>query len=106
MRTANGFSEYLSFVATFAPCVTGKAKWDKPVPAMEQVIKGKLSFEKVFSASDEAFLLICMDNYRKRWLEEFAHAVQMETRNVWGQKRAPDVLVSYSVAECPFWFPN
>ena len=62
---------------------------------MDEVVKGKLPFDEVFSPSDEAFLLICMDNYRERWLEEFSRAAQMETRNVWGQKRSADVLVSY-----------
>ena len=62
---------------------------------MELVIRGKLSFEKVFSSSDEAYILICMDNYRERWLEEFAHAAQLERRHGWGQqKKSPDIGVS------------
>lgn len=71
MRVEGSFSDYVDFLIKFAPCVVGKKRWNDPCFPMEQVVQGRMDFDRFFTSTDEAFLLLVMDNYRTRWMDEF-----------------------------------
>ena len=62
---------YARFVNQFASSVIGTKNWgyegDNP---MRDVVRGTTPFNEVITASDEAFMLVCMESYRERWLAE------------------------------------
>ena len=62
---------YARFVNQFASSVIGAKYWgyegDNP---MHDVVRGTTQFNQVITASDEAFMLVCMESYRERWLAE------------------------------------
>lgn len=62
---------YARFVDRFASSVIGAKNWgyegDNP---MHDVVRGTTQFNQVITASDEAFMLVCMESYRERWLAE------------------------------------
>jgi hypothetical protein len=67
----NNKGHYLQFIDTFAPCVVGKFIWNNDAN-MERVCSSvtQHEFEALFSVSDEAFVLLLIDNYAERWVAE------------------------------------
>ena len=62
---------YTMFVDRFASSIIGNKNWgyegDNPV---QGVVTGTTGFNDVITVSDEAFMLVCMESYRERWLAE------------------------------------
>ena len=69
-RSKGNTVSYVDFIASFAPCVSGRAYWDNTTH-MESVVAGTTELESFFSTTDEAFILLAIHNYRHHWLEEF-----------------------------------
>jgi hypothetical protein len=67
----NNMAHYLQFVDTFAPCVVGKFVWNNDAN-MDRVCSAlqQQEFDTLFSVSDEAFVLLLIDNYTERWHAE------------------------------------
>lgn len=61
---------YVQFLCIFAPCVVGKKQWSNGFPMLD-VVEGKRTFESLLSATDEAFIILCLHNYSERWITEF-----------------------------------
>lgn len=62
---------YVSFIDMFAPCVVSVKKWDN-VKEMETACTGADGdlFNKMLTISDEAFMLLVMENYATKWFAE------------------------------------
>ena len=73
MGLRNNNAHYLQFIDTFAPCVVGKFIWNNDAN-MERVCSAvhQQEFDTLFSVSDEAFILLLIDNYAERWNAEMA----------------------------------
>jgi len=56
-----------------APCIVGKFIWNNDAN-MERVCSAlqQHEFDTLFSVSDEAFVLLLIDNYAERWFAEAA----------------------------------
>jgi hypothetical protein len=67
----NNNAHYLQLIDTFAPCAVGKYLWNNDA-AMERMCSSlqQHEFDNLFSVSDEAFLLLLIDNYALRWVAE------------------------------------
>ena len=67
----NNNAHYLQFIDTFAPCVVGKFVWNNDAN-MDRVCSAlqQQEFDTLFSVSDEAFVLLLIDNYAERWHAE------------------------------------
>lgn len=64
-------NSYAMFIDRFASSIIGAKNWgyegDNP---MKDVVGGRTQFNDVITVSDEAFMLVCMESYRERWLAE------------------------------------
>jgi len=54
--------QYLLFVINMAKAVVGVKVWKQN--------SRKLNLSDFFTITDEAFLLLCVENYRDKWIEE------------------------------------
>ena len=88
MRDPQSHSVYITFIDTFAPCIVGKKIWNDPTFPMKRVAEGKLAFDNILTVSDEAFLVLCMRNYRERWLEEFFRKTRNTAAPMYARKPA------------------
>ena len=72
MGLRNNNAHYLQFIDTFAPCIVGKFIWNHNTN-MERVCSAvhQQDFD-TFSVSNEAFILLFIDNYAERWNAEMA----------------------------------
>ena len=62
---------YARFVNQFASSVIGAKNWGyEGHNPMRDVVRCTTQFNQVITASDEAFMLVCMESYRERWLAE------------------------------------
>ena len=68
MRSNGNAAVYASFLDKFAPCVVGKTKWKLAEAHLQLVVNKKETLDSFFSVTDESFLLLCMKNYRSRWM--------------------------------------
>ena len=71
MQSNGNAAVYASFLDKFAPCVVGKTKWKLAEAHLQLVVNKKETLDSFFSVTDESFLLLCMKNYRSRWMWEF-----------------------------------
>ena len=71
MGLRNNNTHYLQLIDTFAPCLVGKYLWNNDA-AMERMCSSlqQHEFDNFFSVSDEAFVLLLIDNYALRWVAE------------------------------------
>jgi hypothetical protein len=71
MGLRNNNAHYLQLIDTFAPCLVGKYLWNNDA-AMERMCSSlqQHEFDNFFSVSDEAFVLLLIDNYALRWVAE------------------------------------
>ena len=53
---------YMTFLDEMAPAVVGRAKWDKS--------KHLVDIHSIITTSDEAFLLLCSENYINVWTND------------------------------------
>jgi hypothetical protein len=71
MGLRNNSTHYLQLIDTFAPCLVGKYLWNND-SAMARMCSSlhQHEFDNLFSVSDEAFILLLIDNYAARWVAE------------------------------------
>jgi hypothetical protein len=70
---------YAQIIDTFAPCIVGSCRWNN-VLNMENncaTTDRKVWSKKILSISDEAFILLCLINYGRRWFAELVKAEKM-----------------------------
>ena len=62
---------YVHLIDIFAPCIVGRSNWNNTTNMVRFCGQNqKLFNDNVFSVSDEAFLLLVLDNYTESWLSE------------------------------------
>jgi hypothetical protein len=78
MGLRNNHAHYLQLIDTFAPCLVGKYLWNNDA-AMERMCSSlhQHEFDNLFSVSDEAFVLLLIDNYAARWVAEATLQTQL-----------------------------
>ena len=70
---------YAQIINTYAPCIVGSSRWNN-IANMEThcaTTDRKVWSTKILSISDEAFILLCLINYGKRWFSELVKAEKM-----------------------------
>jgi len=70
LQLRNRIKSYIEFVQTFAFSILGKRKWNGIVKNESQINELQNNFDTVLTVSDEAFIILCVVNYRERWFEE------------------------------------
>jgi hypothetical protein len=70
---------YVQIIDTYAPCNVGSSSWNSIVNMVTDCATTvwKVWSKKIMSISDEAFILLCLINYGKRWFAELAKAKKM-----------------------------
>jgi hypothetical protein len=65
---------YAKVIDTYAPCIVTSGRWNNDVNMQINCNTSdrKVWSQKILSVSDEAFLLLCLLNYAKRWYAESA----------------------------------
>jgi hypothetical protein len=71
-------SHYVQFLEIFGPAIMGYNEWHSISNCRSACTGSNLDFERWFTISDEAFILLVIVNYSKRWQSE----VQSEFRKV------------------------
>jgi hypothetical protein len=66
-------------IDTYAPCIVGSSRWNNIVNMENRcaTTDRKIWNKKILSISDEAFILLCLINYGKRWFGELVKAEKM-----------------------------
>ena len=73
LKLRNQIKSYIEFIQTFAFSILGKRKWNGIVKNESQINELRHDFDTVLTVSDEAFIILCVVNYRERWFEETKH---------------------------------
>jgi hypothetical protein len=70
---------YAQIIDTYAPCIVGSGKWNNDVnmEANCATTDRALWNKNILSISDEAFMLLCLINYGKRWFAEVVKSEKM-----------------------------
>jgi hypothetical protein len=70
---------YAEIIDTYAPCIVGSSRWNNIVNMENHcaTTDRKVWSKKVLSISDEAFILLCLLNYGKRWFAELIKVDKM-----------------------------
>jgi hypothetical protein len=75
MRT--NMVHYVQLIDLYAPCVVSKRAWNNEANMAAYCGSSNRLFERfVLSISDEAFLLVVLDNYSARWQAEYANDIK------------------------------
>jgi hypothetical protein len=63
---------YAQILDTYAPCIVNNTRWNDDVNMEAHCTTSdrKLWNKKILTISDEAFILLCLINYGKRWFQE------------------------------------
>jgi hypothetical protein len=63
---------FAQIIDTYAPCIITCARWNNDVnmEANCTTTDRRVWKKKILSISDEAFILLCLINYEKRWFAE------------------------------------
>jgi hypothetical protein len=85
---------YAQIIDIYAPCIKTSARWHDDVNKEENctTTNRKVWNKKILSISDEAFILLCLINYGKRWFAEVLK-VKKKVRKV-------ILLVSHNNTQC------
>ena len=68
---------YVQLIDSYAPCVVSKRAWNNEANMAAYCGSNNRCFECfVLSISDEAFLLVVLDNYATRWQAEYANDIK------------------------------
>ena len=70
---------YAQTINTYAPSIVGSSRWNSIVNMENHcgTTDRKVWSKKILSISDEAFILLCLINYGKRWFGELVKAEKM-----------------------------
>lgn len=103
-------ANYIPFLFVFAPRVVGGKRWNTSLEIWEKVGKGSsqesstdvrhsCNFDQLFSVSDEAFLLLVIDNYIGPWYSEImANTTEMRSMGM-----VVSVYFGFDVLGCEEW---
>ncbi|KAI2503359.1 hypothetical protein MHU86_11079 [Fragilaria crotonensis] len=71
---------YAQIIDTYAPCIVGSSKWNNIINMENHcaTTDRKVWSKKILSISDEAFILLCLINYGKRWFAELVKTEKMQ----------------------------
>ena len=85
---------HAQIIDTYAPCIITSARWNDDVnmEANCTTTDRRVWNKKILSISDEAFILLCLINYGKRW---FAKVLKAEKK-----VRKVILLVSHNNTQC------
>jgi hypothetical protein len=68
---------YAQLIDLYAPCVVSKRAWNNEANMAAYCGSSNRLFERfVLSISDEAFLLVVLDNYSACWQAEYANDIK------------------------------
>ena len=85
LQMRDNLCHYARIIDTYAPCVVGVSRWNNNVnmDAYCATSDRKLWNDKILvSISDEAFILVCLINYGKRWYAQDIKAERKVRNNV------------------------
>ena len=84
LQMRDNLCHYARIIDTYAPCVVGVSRWNNHVnmDAYCATSDRKLWNDKILSISDEAFILVCLINYGKRWYAQDIKAERKVRNNV------------------------
>jgi hypothetical protein len=70
---------YTQIINTYAPRIVGSSRWNNIVNMETHcaTTDRKVWSKKILSISDDAFILLCLINYGKRWFGELVKAKKM-----------------------------
>lgn len=73
---------YATIIDTYAPCIVGYSKWNNDVNMNRYcaTTDWKMWGEKVLSISDEAFIVVCLICYARKWHTEFIVKPEKQVR--------------------------
>ena len=69
MCMRRNITHYVEFLNTFSPSMVSLKKWST-FAVMEAACVGQGAFSDMLTVSDEAFMLLLIDNYAVRWYAE------------------------------------
>ena len=85
LKMRDNICYYAQIIDTYAPCIVGSSKWNN-IFNMENhcaTTDRKVWSKKILSISDEAFILLCLINYGKRWFVELVKTEKMVSLSEW-----------------------
>ncbi len=79
LKMRDNICYYAQIIDTYAPCIVGSSKWNNTINMENHcaTTDRKVWSKKILSISDEAFILLCLINYGKRWFAEFVKTEKM-----------------------------
>ena len=89
---------YATVIDTYAPCITGSIKWNNDVNMDSYcATTDRTTWNRnILTMSDEAFMLLCLINYGKRWFNECIK-IQRKVRE-WGSRCT--LFYSFCISHC------
>lgn len=83
LKMRDNICYYAQIIDTYAPCIVGSSRWNNIVNMENHcaTTDRKVWSKKILSISDEAFILLCLINYGKRWFAELVKAEKMVRKN-------------------------
>ena len=90
---------YAQIIDTYAPCIVGSSKWNNIINMENHcaTTDRKVWSKKILSISDEAFILLCLINYGKRWFAELVKTEKMVSASDWSVTEKNKKLTSFVV---------
>ncbi|KAI2502759.1 hypothetical protein MHU86_11663 [Fragilaria crotonensis] len=78
LKMRDNICYYAQIIDTYAPCIVG-SKWNNTINMENHcaTTDRKVWSKKILSISDEAFILLCLINYGKRWFAELVKTEKM-----------------------------
>ena len=76
---------YAQIIDTYAPCIVGSSRWNNIVNMENHcaTTDRKVWSKKILSISDEAFILLSLINYGKRWFADLVKTEKMVSLSEW-----------------------
>jgi hypothetical protein len=85
LKMRDNICYYAQIIDTYAPCIVGSSKWNNTINMENHcaTTDRKVWSKKILSISDEAFILLCLINYGKRWFAELVKTEKMVSLSEW-----------------------
>ena len=85
LKMRDNICYYAQIIDTYAPCIVGSSKWNNIINMENHcaTTDRKVWSKKILSISDEAFILLCLINYGKRWFAELVKTEKMVSLSEW-----------------------
>ena len=63
-------NSYMRFITMYAVAIVGVREWNGFAQKVKRVSQRQSDFNNILTLSDEAFLVLCVVNYRAKWYAE------------------------------------